>query len=385
MKIVIAIDSFKGCASSKELSSAIKKGIIKIYEKAEIIICPIADGGEGTLEAFGFIKSARLISAKCTNPLGIKITANYLLLDNKTAVIEMASASGLDLISKENQDPFLTTSFGTGELIKDAINKGYKKFIIALGGSATNDAGIGMLLALGYKFYDALNKEVRLTKDISKINSVDSSFCLKELNECEFLLACDVNNPLTGANGASYIYALQKGAKKSDLKILDESLKHFAYVAQKNTLKKYDEIPGAGSAGGLGFAFLCFLNAKIKPGIEIILKEVDFEHKILNADVVITGEGKIDEQSCMGKVIDGIGKICKMKGLSCIAFTGNSSNSDEKVHAKGITSVFSILNEPLSLQEAMNKENTLNNIEKISEQIFRLIYELNKPTKSENK
>lgn len=376
MKVVIAIDSFKGCASSNELAQQIKEGISNVYENPEIIICPIADGGEGTVDALRNIKETQSITSLCSNPIGNKIKSKYIILKNNTAVIEMASASGLDLISKEERNPYFTTTYGTGDLIKDAINKGVKSFIIGIGGSATNDAGLGMLRSLGFKFYDSVDKEIILPIDMNKIKRIDKSNSLKELINCSFLVACDVNNPLFGDNGASYIYGEQKGANEEMIVNLDKNLKHFSEIVKKDTSTSYDNFPGSGAAGGLGFAFLSFLNANLKPGIELILEEVELKEKIKNANFVITGEGKIDKQSSMGKVIDGIGSICKKENIPCIALTGNSNESHINIHQKGITSVFSILNSPLSLEEAMNKQNTLISIKEKTEQIFRLIYNI---------
>lgn len=376
MKVVIAIDSFKGCASSNELAQQIKEGILNIYKDPEILICPIADGGEGTVDALKNISETKYISAKCMNPIGEEINADYIILKDKTAVIEMASASGLALISREKRNPSITTSYGTGDLIKDAIKRGVRKFIIGIGGSATNDSGLGMLSSLGYKFYDKLENEIFFAKDMNKISKIDKSNRLKELNDCHFLVACDVNNPLFGENGASYIYGAQKGADKNMIKTLDKNLKHFANIVQKDKNKSFDKESGAGAAGGLGFAFMSFLNSKLKSGIELILEEVELEKQIKDSDFVITGEGKIDKQSSMGKVIDGIATICKKENIPCIALTGNSNESCMNIHEKGITSVFSILNSPLSLEEAMNKENTLISIKEKTEQIFRLIHNI---------
>jgi glycerate kinase len=377
MKIVIAIDSFKGCASSNELAHAIKKGILTIDNHADIIICPIADGGEGTVEALSTLDETQWVACTCHNPLEEKIQANYILLKDNTAVMEMASASGLDLIPSTQRNPDITTTYGTGDLIKDAIHKGIRKFIIGIGGSATNDAGFGMLRSLGFTFYDNTNSEIIQVQQMNLIARIDSSNALKELSSCEFLIACDVNNPLCGENGASYVYGPQKGANEAMVKKLDKKLAHFAHIVEQDGTQ-YHNLPGAGAAGGLGFAFLSCLNATLKPGIELILQQVDFDHKIQNSDFVITGEGKIDVQSTMGKVIDGIGTRCKQQDVPCIALAGNCHESHENIHQKGITSLFSILDSTMSLQEAMEKETALTLIEKQTEQLFRLITAIKK-------
>jgi len=377
MKIVIAIDSFKGCASSYELSTAIKEGILKVYKKAEILICPIADGGEGTVETLSTLEGANNVIASCSNPLGKEIKSKYIILKDKTAVIEMSSASGLELIKDEDRDPNIASTYGTGELIKDAISKGVRKFIIGLGGSATNDAGLGMLRALGFQFFDHLDQEIFLTRDMNRIIHIDNTEVIKELNTCEFLVACDVNNPLFGKNGASYIYGAQKGATPVDIVQLDSKLEHFAQVAEKNDYGSFSQEKGAGAAGGMGFAFLSFLNASLQPGIQLVLEQVGLKEKLKNANFLITGEGKIDKQSSMGKVIDGIGSLCKQENIPCIALTGNSKESNEDVHIKGVSCVFSILNSPMSLEEAMDKQTTLEAIRQKSEQVFRLISSVN--------
>lgn len=377
MKIVIAIDSFKGCASSFELAHQIKKGILKVYENSEVIICPIADGGEGTVEALSSVENSKLVTSVCTNPIGKKIKAKYLILKDNTAVIEMASASGLELISEEERDPSITTTFGTGELIRDAITRGARKFIVGIGGSATNDAGLGMLRSLGFKFLDKFGNEITLAKELGLIVKIDKTECLKELKECKFKIACDVNNPLYGENGAAHIYAKQKGANEEMILNLDEQLRLFAYVVEQENSKKLDMYPGSGAAGGLGFGFLAFLNSELKSGIEIVLEQLNIKEKIKGANFVITGEGKIDKQSSMGKVLSGIGSVCKEEGVTCIALSGNSSEADSKIHEIGVSAVFSIMNSPLTLKDAMNKDNTLKLIGQKTEQLFRLIKSTN--------
>jgi len=385
MKIVIAIDSFKGCASSSELSSAIKEGILKVYPNPEIIICPIADGGEGTVEALSSLDNSKTILASCINPLGETISAKYLILENKTAVIEMSSASGLELIPADDRNPNIASSYGTGELIKDAISKGSREFIIGLGGSATNDAGLGMLRALGFQFFDDLDQEVFLTRDMNRITRIDQTNKIEELDYCEFLVACDVNNPLFGLNGASYIYGAQKGASPVDIVQLDTKLEYFAKITIENGFKESANIPGAGAAGGMGFAFISFLNSTLQPGIQLILEQVQLKEKIKNANFLITGEGKIDQQSSMGKVIDGIGALCKAHNIPCIALTGNSKESNTDVHRKGVSCVFSILNSPMSLEKAMDKQTALNSMKQKSEQVFRLISSLHQTNLSNQK
>ena len=373
MKILIAIDSFKGCASSIELAQHIEKGVLKVYEDAKIVICPIADGGEGTVEALSSSDGAKLITATCKDPLGKRIKAQYVILEDNTAVIEMASASGLTLVPVEKRDPSVTSTYGTGDLIKDAIKKGVREFIIGLGGSATNDAGLGMLRSLGFIFYDKVGHEIILAKDLGKIAKIDKTKSIKQLKECKFMVACDVNNPLVGKNGATHVYAKQKGASDEMIMDLEEQLRAFANVVTSG--EKFVEFPGSGAAGGLGFVFLTFLNAELKSGIKIVLEQLDIKNKIKDANIVITGEGKIDKQSAMGKVIQGVGSVCEEEGVTCIALSGNTSEAQKDIHTAGISAYFSVLDAPMSLDNAMNRDNTLRLIDKKTEQIFRMIKE----------
>ncbi len=373
MKVLIAIDSFKGCASSYELAQHIKKGILKVYQEAKVVVCSIADGGEGTVEALSLSDGAKLISTTCKDPLENDIEATYTILKDGVGVIEMASASGLPLVPLAKRNPSITTTYGTGDLIKDAIKRGVREFIVGIGGSATNDAGLGMLRSFGFVFLDKSGHEISLAKDLGKIVKIDKSKSLKELKECKFMVACDVNNPLFGKNGAARIYAKQKGAANTMVLELDEQLRLFAEVVKKEYGKDFANCAGSGAAGGLGFGFLSFLNCELKSGIKIILEQLEIESKIKDADFVITGEGKIDKQSSMGKVIHGIGSVCKGYSVPCIALSGNSYEADFSVNEVGVTSYFSILNSPLSLTEAMDRQNTLSLIAKESEQLFRLI------------
>ncbi len=373
MDIVVAIDSFKGSASSLELAKEIKKGIKKVDPKSSITIFPIADGGEGTLEAFGYLEEHKNISINCHDPLYQKINSRYIILQNNTAVIEIAKVCGLSLVTPSKRDPSITTTYAVGELIKDAIDKGVREFIVGLGGSATNDAGLGMLRALGYTFLDKDNKEVILTKDMDKIKKIEDSKVRKELDKCHFLVACDVNNPLCGKNGASYIYAKQKGADEKMIKDLDTKLKHFSKIVVKYTKTDRSNTPGSGAAGGLGFAFLSFFNSTLKPGADIISQKLNIEQYIKNADLVITGEGKIDIQSTMGKVLSSIAKICKKHNTTCIAIAADVSEAGDFIHDIGIDAYFSIFEKPIELHLAMNKQTTLKLVNKKATQLYRLI------------
>ena len=302
MKVVVAIDSFKGSLSSFELGEAIKKGIHKMYVDAEVNSVPIADGGEGTVEALVEGTGGEFIDVEVNGPLMRPVTARYGIIGEGTAIIEMAAASGLPLVDSGERNPEKTTTYGTGELIKDAINRGCREFIVGIGGSATNDAGLGMMQALGYKFLDKDGKELGTGGEImAKVAEIDSTGAMTELSECEFLIACDVDNPFYGQNGAAHIYGRQKGADDAMVASLDEGLKVLSETINTKLGKDIAELPGAGAAGGLGGGFVAFLNGKLEPGIDIILREVNLEKAIEGADFVITGEGRIDFQSVMGK------------------------------------------------------------------------------------
>jgi len=373
MKVVIAIDSFKGSVNSMKLARAVEEGVLEVYKDCKIVICPIADGGEGTVEALSHSVNAKLISVTCKDPLGYDVEAQYAILDNSVAIIEMASASGLPLVPLEKRNPSVTNSYGTGDLIKDAMKKGIREFIVGIGGSATNDGGLGMLRSLGFSFLDKAGNEIMFAKELDRVVTIDKSKMLKELNKCNFRVACDVNNPLCGPNGATFVYAKQKGADEDMIVDLDSKLNHFASVVEKESNKKLRDIEGAGAAGGLGFGFLAFLNASLESGIKIILEQVDLKGKIQNADFVITGEGKIDKQSSMGKVLSGIATVCKEQNIPCIALAGNCSEANESLHEVGVSAYFSILNAPIALEVAMQEDVALELMRKKVEQLFRLI------------
>ena len=375
MKVVIAIDSFKGSLSSSELANSVEKGIKKVFSQAEIVKIPVADGGEGTVESLVEGANGKIIEISVSNPLMIPIKAKYGILgDGKTAIIEMAAATGLHLITKDQRNPMETTTYGLGEMIKDAISKGCREFIIGIGGSATNDSGMGMMKALGVKFFDENGIELGYGgKELAKVKKIDTSKLLPEIKECKFLIACDVDNPFYGKNGAAHVYARQKGATEEMVLDLDKGLKHFAEVIKTELNIDIAHVPGSGAAGGIGGGFLAFLNGKLKPGIEIVLEEVKLAEKLENTDFVITGEGRMDFQSIMGKAPIGVAKLAKTKNIPVIAIVGGIADDAGEVHNHGIDSVFSIMNYPMSLEEAMNPERAKILVEKNVEEIFRLI------------
>ncbi len=375
MKVAAAIDSFKGSMTSLEVAEAFEKGVKKVYKDAEFIKIPLADGGEGTVKALIDNLDGKMINIKVKDPLMRDIDSFYGISgDGKTAVIEMAAASGLPLLSLDERNPLKATTFGTGELIKDALEKGCREFIIGIGGSATNDAGIGMLSALGYVFLDENGNELEPNgENLINIRSFKDDKVMKEVSEAKFLIACDVDNPFYGPNGAAYVYGKQKGATNDIIKILDEGMINFSNVIKKIRKTDISNISGSGAAGGLGGAFTAFFNSELKPGIDIITEKIELENKINGSDYVITGEGRIDFQSAMGKTPSGVAKLAKKYGIPVIAIGGSVDDEIGDIYDCGITAAFSIIDSPMTLDEAMDTENAQRLVEKTAEQIFRLI------------
>ena len=304
MKVTVAIDSFKGSLSTFQAGKAIAEGVRTVYPDAQVVISPIADGGEGTVDAIIAATGGNLVETTVHNPLGKLIKSSYGMIPHtKTAIIEMSAAAGITLIKENERNPLNTTTFGVGELILDAISNGCRKFIVGIGGSATNDGGVGMLQALGYEFLDSDGKQVSFgAKGLKDIVKIKTDKIAKELKDCTFCVACDVKNTLCGENGCSAVYGIQKGATPDMIKDMDVWLKNYADLTKKVKTHSDMNIPGTGAAGGLGFAFLSFLNAKLESGIELVIKETALENAIKDADVVVTGEGRLDGQSCMVKL-----------------------------------------------------------------------------------
>lgn len=377
MNVVLAIDSFKGCASSQELSTWIEEGIKEVYQKAHVTACYIADGGEGMLAAIMQNVKGTIVTCNVHDPLMNPISAQYgILEDGVTAIIEMAQAGGLPLVPKEKRNPLLTTTFGVGEMVKDAMVKGCRKFIVGIGGSATNDAALGMLQALGYRFLDEAGTELGLGGAIlEKVHQVDESHVLPALKTCEFIVACDVDNVMFGPSGSAHIYAAQKGADAMMIERLDAGMKQFTQVL-KNTLGKDVAMnAGSGAAGGMGGGMQAFLDAKLRSGIEIILDQIGFDGHLKDATLVITGEGRIDQQSLMGKVLSGVSKRCTHAGIPLIALGGGIADELE-VH-EGVDALFSIMRYPMSLEEAMEKQRAEKLVKQSVKEIFRLIKTFN--------
>ena len=374
MKVVVAIDSLKGSLTSLEAGNAIKEGILRVCD-AEVIIVPLADGGEGTVDALIEGMNGNAVILEVTGPLKKKVICKYgILNESKTAVLEMAQAAGITLISKEELNPLDTTTFGLGEMIKDAIIKGCRNFIIGIGGSSTNDGGVGMLQALGFEFHDKNGDSIILGGgQLAKIHHIEMKNKLKELDECTFKIACDVINPLLGENGATYVYGPQKGATSEMLEALEKGMTNFSNRVKEELGIDVEKVQGTGAAGGLGYGFLAFLNSHLESGIEIILKEIKFEKAIINADYVITGEGKLDLQTAMGKGPIGVAKLAKKHGIKVLAFAGTVTEEAIKCNEEGIDAYFSIVNGPMSLEKSMDKEVARKNMVNTVEQVFNLI------------
>ncbi len=374
MRAVIAIDSLKGSLSSIEAGQAIAEGIRKADAKADVVIRPLADGGEGTVEALVCGMNGTLQHVKVTGPLGESVVCEYgIIAETKTAVIEMSGAAGITLVPDAKKNPLYTTTYGVGEVIRDAIEKGCRRFIVGIGGSATNDGGIGMLQALGYGFLNKDGQQVPFGAiGLKELETITDTYVLPELAECEFKIACDVTNPLCGENGCSAVYGPQKGANPSMIKEMDKWLRYYAALARKKFPKANLNEPGTGAAGGLGFAFLTFTNAVLESGIKIVLEETKLEFYVKGADVVVTGEGRLDFQTAMGKAPVGVAELAKKFDIPVLAFAGSVTKDATECNKNGIDAFFPILRGISTLEEAMNPENAKQNLTDTAEQAFRL-------------
>ena len=420
MKILIAIDSFKGSLSSKEAGEAIKTGILRVVPDAEVLISPLADGGEGTVETLVEALGGSLETVRVKGPLFQEVEAHYGILsesekfqaetesnphretlpknhskecseahsdtpsetdsqyspkDGKLAVMEMSQASGITLVSPEERNPLKTGSYGVGEMILDAYHKGCRRFLIGIGGSATNDGGIGMLSALGFRFTKENGEEIFPIGDgLKDLARIDATSVPKGLLQSSFQIACDVENPLYGKNGASLVYGFQKGGNKEMLSQMDLWMKRYSELVKEYNPAANPEAPGSGAAGGLGFAFRSFLQGELKSGVSLILEETNLSEKMQGADLVITGEGRLDEQSAMGKAPIGVAKLAKTQGIPVIAFAGAVAEGAKSCNQAGIDAYFPILRGISTLEEAMNKENARRNLEDTVEQVIRLYH-----------
>lgn len=355
MRILIAPDSFKGSLTAREVADNIEKGILKVYPAAEIYKLPLADGGEGTVDALIYARNGKKVFKEVTGPLAKPVKAFFgILEDEKTAVIEMAAASGLALLSAEEKNPLQATSFGTGELIKAALDEGVEKIIIGLGGSATVDGGVGLAQALGISFKDKRGQEVPFGgQALVDIETIDLGGLDKRLKDLEIVIASDVTNPLYGANGAAYVFGPQKGATEEMVSILDAGLRNLARVIEKETGKAVGHLAGAGAAGGVGAAFMAFLQARMESGIDLILDLNNIDNILKKVDLVITGEGRIDRQTLMGKTPYGVARRARKFKVPVIGIAGSVESEVMSDLNQYFTAVFSIIKEAVSLEEAM--------------------------------
>lgn len=371
--ILIAVDSFKESMTSLEAAKALEEGLKRASEKIVIKKVPMADGGEGTVQALVDATKGEIYRANVKDPLGREIEAFYGVLgDKKTAIIEMAAASGLPLLKREERDPLKTTTYGTGELIKEALDQGCREFIIGIGGSATNDGGAGMFQALGGKLLD--RDGIRLGfggEELLRLSQIDWSGLDPRVRDSSFQVACDVDNPLLGKRGASHIYGPQKGATKEMIEILDKALENFAHILESSLREEIREIPGAGAAGGLGAGLIAFTGAVLRPGIQIVVEKNGLEEMLKIAHLVITGEGRLDEQTLSGKVPVGVAQIAERARVPVIAVVGTLQQEGLAVYQRGIEAVFSILDRPMSLDEALNEGPRM--MKNTGESIMRLL------------
>lgn len=373
MQIVVAPDSYKGSVSALGVAQAMERGILRVFPEAEVRKIPIADGGEGTVEALITATHGTLRQKEVTGPLGERVTAHWGILgDGQTAVIEMAAASGLPLIPAERRNPRISTTFGTGELMRAALDAGLRKIIIGIGGSATNDGGAGMARALGARFLDDDDKELpEGGAALARLKHIDLAGFDPRLKECLITVACDVDNPLCGPRGASAVFGPQKGATPEIVAELDAALGHFASIALEATGRAAAELPGAGAAGGLGAGLMFFTPAKLRPGVEIVLDAVDFAGVVKGAAFVITGEGRTDFQTAFGKAPVGVAKVAKQFDIPVFCQSGGLGDGADDVLAQGIDAVMSICDRPLTLDACMSSGSAL--IESASERLCRIV------------
>ena len=373
MKIVVAPDSFKGSVSALEAANAIEQGVHRVFPKAVIEKVPMADGGEGTVQSLVDATGGHIQTHRVRSPLENEVDAEFgILADGETAVIEMASASGLTLVAPHERNPLHTTTYGTGQLIHAALEAGCRRLIIGIGGSATNDGGGGMAEALGVRLLDANGKQIpRGGENLKQLRSIDITGLHPAISETETVVACDVNNPLTGPDGASHVYGPQKGATPEMIEILDACLSHFDSILVQTLGKSFNDIPGAGAAGGLGAGLMAFLNAELKLGVDIMIDAVDLRERVKGASLVFTGEGQLDFQTAFGKTPVGVAKVAKEHNIPVIAIAGGIAEGAEAVYEAGIDAMLGIVQEPMSLEVAVEDATRL--IADTAEQAARLV------------
>lgn len=375
MRIAVAMDSFKGSLSSLQAGNAVKEAALRLDSGAEVFVRPLADGGEGTVEALYTGLGGEKVSITVSGPMKAPVNAEYLILsDGKTAVIEMSAAAGITLISADERNPLETTTYGVGELIKDAITRGCRNFIVGIGGSATNDGGVGMLSALGFEFLDEGGNVIPLgARGLEVLKHISTQNVIQELKKCKFRIACDVTNPLCGENGCSTVYGPQKGATPEMIEKMDKWLENYADISKTVSANSNMNYAGAGAAGGLGFAFRTFMNAELESGIKIILEETKLEDYIKIADIVVTGEGRLDSQTAMGKAPIGVANLAQKYGKRVIAFSGCVTEDAEILNTCGIDAFFPIVRGVTTLEDALEPRNAYKNLVNTAHQVFRLI------------
>ena len=375
MKVVVAIDSFKGSLTSIEAGMAAKEGILKAHPDADVIVKPLADGGEGTTDALIAGLGGERIDLTVTGPFGTPVNAHYgYLAEKNTAIIEMAAAAGIILVKESEKNPLTATTYGVGEMIADAMERGIRNFIIGIGGSATNDGGIGMLKALGYQFSDENGQDAgEGGQALNRVASIVTDKANPLLKECSFRIACDVTNTLCGEQGCSAIFGPQKGATPTMILQMDKWLAYYATLAREIFPHANPKAAGSGAAGGLGFAFMTFLNGTLESGIKIVLEETRLSDYIKDADIVVTGEGRLDGQTVMGKAPIGVAKIAKQFDKPVLAFSGCVTKDATACNREGIDAFFPVLRNVVSLEDAMNPANARQNMADTAEQVFRTI------------
>ena len=374
MRVIVAMDSMKGCLSSLEAGQALREGILRADPEAEVLVRPLADGGEGTVAALTAGLGGTLRQVWVTGPLGEPVEAEYgVLPDGVTAVLEMASAAGLTLVPPDRRDPLRTGTRGVGELLRHAIDRGCRQFLVGIGGSATNDGGAGMLQALGFGFLDEAGEEIAPgALGLRRLRRITSGDVLPALRDCRFRVACDVDNPLCGPRGCSAVYGPQKGANPDSIPAMDRWLGRYAALTAELFPGADPEAPGTGAAGGLGFALLSFLNAKLESGVQIVLEETGLADLLRDADLLVTGEGRLDRQTGMGKAPIGAARLAKRFGKPVLAFAGSLGEGAAACNAAGIDAFFPILRRVTTLEEAMDPINARQNLADTAEQVFRL-------------
>ena len=373
-KITVAIDSFKGSLSSHEVACAFERGFRCEFPQAEVCKVSVADGGEGTVEALVQTLGGEEVRIVASDPLMRGVEVCYGIVDGgRTAVMEMSAASGLPLLAPEERNPLKTTTYGTGEMIADALARGCRKFLVGIGGSATNDAGVGMLRALGFRFLDAEGQELVGGGEIlDKITTIDDSGALEALHEAEFVVACDVTNPLYGPEGAAYVFAPQKGADAAMVEQLDGGLRNFAEVVKRYNGEDVASLQGAGAAGGLGGGFKALLGARLERGIEMVLGAMRFDDIIAGSDLVVTGEGRLDSQTVMGKTPSGVLRAACKQGIPCIAIGGAIEYCKELAESD-FAALFPVVSGPVSLERAMQRDVAEANVERTATQIAKML------------